>query len=94
MRIQTPLAAMTGDYDWEEVFRHANGETTAQSETHSPTPIPGSSVSGSVFGLNDVAELLGSVDGENDEDNWIVVGKLKDGRFFSITAGCDYTGWY
>lgn len=45
------------------------------------------------FTIDDVAEVLGSVDGEGDHGDWTAVLKLKDGRFGYVTAGCDYTGW-
>jgi len=45
------------------------------------------------FTQADVAELLGADEGENDGANWVVYGRLKDGRYFFISAGCDYTGW-
>lgn len=31
--------------------------------------------------------------GENDGAAWICFGTLKDGRWFRLAAGCDYTGW-
>lgn len=45
------------------------------------------------FAIDDVAEVRNAVEGENDGDEWIVWGKLKDGRWFYLKAGCDYTGW-
>lgn len=45
------------------------------------------------FTIEDVAEIIDYRDGENDEANWIMYGKLKDGRYFTLSAGCDYTGW-
>ena len=41
----------------------------------------------------DVAYIVARYDGYNDGDNWEMVGALKDGRWFYLTAGCDYTGW-
>lgn len=41
----------------------------------------------------DVAEVLAMDAGENDGANWLMVVKLKDGRFSFLSAGCDYTGW-
>lgn len=35
----------------------------------------------------------GGEDGENDGEEWLCVGRLKDGRWFILSAGCDYTGW-
>lgn len=41
----------------------------------------------------DVASIIAMEEGENDGANWIMIGKLKDGRYFWLSAGCDYTGW-
>jgi hypothetical protein len=45
------------------------------------------------FKIEDVATIENAVEGENDGDDWIIFGTLKDGRWFSLKAGCDYTGW-
>jgi hypothetical protein len=45
------------------------------------------------FSRWDVAEVLGLSEGENDGKNWLVYGRLLDGRYFFLSAGCDYTGW-
>ena len=45
------------------------------------------------FTFNDIQDVLGMSDGENDEQDWLLIGKLKDGRYFRLKAGCDYTGW-
>lgn len=45
------------------------------------------------FTREDVEKIFHSDEGENDEASWIMVGKLKDGRYFFLEAGCDYTGW-
>lgn len=45
------------------------------------------------FTIRDVAEVKAYANGHNDEDNWIGVFLLKDGRWAWLTAGCDYTGW-
>lgn len=45
------------------------------------------------FKIDDVKEIHGAIEGENDGDDWIIWGELKDGRWFSLSAGCDYTGW-
>lgn len=43
------------------------------------------------------ARLIATIErrraGENDGDHWLCVGTLTDGRWFSLTAWCDYTGW-
>lgn len=45
------------------------------------------------FTLDDIEHVEGSVEGENDEANWVAYGRLKSGKWFYLTAGCDYTGW-
>lgn len=45
------------------------------------------------FELSDVATILRDEEGQNDGDPWRAVGVLKDGRFFYLSAWCDYTGW-
>ena len=45
------------------------------------------------FDISDVALVMAAEEGENDGASWIMAGLLKDGRFFFLTAGCDYTGW-
>ena len=45
------------------------------------------------FGTDDVSEIIDYKQGENDGLNWIMYGRLKDGRYFALSAGCDYTGW-
>ena len=77
-----------GRGDWPEVFDYANG--TGGSPKATP---PGSSVSEVPFDCADVCEIIACQDGENDGPDWVMVGRLWDGRFFSIRAGCDYTGW-
>lgn len=41
----------------------------------------------------DVAEIIATDEGYNDGDRWLAVGRMKDGRYFFLSAGCDYTGW-
>lgn len=45
------------------------------------------------FTLDDVDTIEGESAGENDGPSWLVYGRLRDGRWFFIEAGCDYTGW-
>lgn len=81
------------DYDWREVFACSGDvEGVFNSADVRPAP-PTSSVSIAPFGRTDVSRVFGMVDGERDESDWLVWGRLKDRRFFFIAAGCDYTGW-
>lgn len=80
------------DYDWREVF----GDPGEYGSLGKPAPeaVPlGSPVDPSPFSREDVAEIHGIVLGENNGPDWICVGKLKDGRYFKASGGCDYTGW-
>lgn len=87
-------------YDWSSAFYEAqchtcgedSGDFLRESGKASPVP-PGSTVPDTGFSREDVAELFGIVDGENDESDWVCCGRLNDGRFFALRAGCDYTGW-
>jgi hypothetical protein len=40
-----------------------------------------------------VAEVLALREGFNDGPDWLCYGRLRDGRYFFVKAGCDYTGW-
>lgn len=58
-----------------------------------PHAVAGADVDTSPFARADVAEIIGMSDGEKDERSWVIAGRLEDGRWFSIRASCDYTGW-
>ncbi len=45
------------------------------------------------FSTSMIAKIHRAVEGENDGDSWECVGELHDGRWFFLTAWCDYTGW-
>lgn len=77
--------------DWAEVFGEGTGGNCTAIK---PQPQP-PSYSGSVetFNREDVSEIFKMEDGENDEKDWIIYGRLKDGRYFAARGGCDYTGW-
>ena len=45
------------------------------------------------FAVIEIEKVLTFVEGENDTADWILVAKLKDGRYGAVIAGCDYTGW-
>lgn len=79
------------NYDWAEVF----GEGTGGNCTPiNPQPaLPSYNGSLATFSREDVAEIFQQEGGENDGDEWIIYGRLKDGRYFSARGGCDYTGW-
>lgn len=43
--------------------------------------------------LEAVKHVFAMRTGENDGQDWLVAGTLEDGRYFFVSAGCDYTGW-
>ena len=77
--------------DWAEVFGEGNGGNCTPIN---PQPQP-PSYTGSLatFGREDVVEIFDMEVGENDGPDWIIYGRLKDGRYFCARGGCDYTGW-
>lgn len=67
------------NYDWEEAFKYGVLRACVGRVR--------------LFALDDVATIDRRVTGANDEVDWLATGKLKDGRTFSLRAGCDNTGW-
>jgi hypothetical protein len=90
MKIETTLDQMRspGDYDWRYVFAYADGDQASPSFV---PPTPGKD--GERFGLDDVAEVVASVEGENDGPNWAAIVRLRSGKHAYVEAGCDYAGW-
>lgn len=80
------------DYNWEEAFGYA-GEDGTCGQPDIREALPGSNVSLAPFRREDVVKIIGLREGENDGEDWLCAGKLKDGRWFFLAAGCDYTGW-
>jgi hypothetical protein len=78
------------DYDWAEVFGEGGGGNCTAID---PFVTEGDLVGKETFSREDVESIRGQVEGKNDGPDWIVWGKLKDGRYFLAYAGCDYTGW-
>lgn len=73
---------------WGYAFAYANGKR-AKPEV----AVPGLTTDTTPFDRADVKEIYGIDPGFNDGPPWICYGKLKDGRYFFLTAWCDYTGW-
>lgn len=48
---------------------------------------------GAKVGLDDVKHVDRWCEGENEESEWLMVGRLKDDRWFFVASGCDFTGW-
>jgi hypothetical protein len=68
--------------DWQEAFAYAD-----------PDKVIGTDVSRERFSIADVVSIHGMSEGENDGDEWVICGELRDGRHFVLRANCDYTGW-
>jgi hypothetical protein len=72
------------DYSWKEAFVYGSSVRSS----------PGTEgVGQSAIGIDDVTEVIAMQEGENDGPAWIMAGRVKDGRYFFLSAGCDYTGW-
>jgi hypothetical protein len=79
------------DYSWAEVFGEGSGgNCTSISPNRAPHDKKTSTVT---FSREDVKKIYGQVEGENDGPDWVVWGRLSDGRWFVARGGCDYTGW-
>lgn len=74
---------MRHDYNWREVFKYGA----------SPIGIEGYAGSTAGFDVDDVALVIASRYGHNDDASWLAAVKLLDGRYAYIEAWCDYTGW-
>ena len=84
------VPACVQGYDWREAFAYAGG---CGHGTANVRPVVGETANAMAFGRTDVAFIVAQDEGENDGANWVCFGKLYDGRWFSLSAGCDYTGW-
>ena len=85
-------------YDWEEAFKYATHKTFGYSDYPLPLPavpefVADHGIDLTPFTREDVVEIVRQVEGENDAADWELFGRLKDGRWFYLMAGCDYTGW-
>lgn len=79
-------------YDWKNVFAYASG-IPVWGESALPGAVGENPPAATAFGIDEVEEVLHAVEGENDGPSWVIVVRLKDGRFGCISASCDYTGW-
>lgn len=77
-------------YDWEEVFGEGSGGNCDWVIQVVP---PGSKVDSSGISRKKVVEIIAAVNGCNDEDDWVGLFLLDDGRYLVAEGGCDYTGW-
>lgn len=86
MKIEATIDDIKREYDWQEVFGEISGWGIQEVESLDGTPT-------TPVLRADVVEVLASVNGENDGDNWICIVRLADGRFACCEGGCSYTGW-
>lgn len=79
------ILTILNDYDWKYAFDFAG----------KPEWCVGSLATGvsDPVVIENVVELLAFEEGANDGPEWICLGRVKDGRYFFLSAGCDYTGW-
>lgn len=70
-------------YDWEQAF-----DVSDVRRAH-----PTGDVSLEGVSLSNVVKVVACVEGENDYAPWLALGRLRDGRWFHVSAWCDYTGW-
>ena len=84
------MLSQLDDYNWSEVFGEGHGGNCTSITPNTP---PNSSVDTSTFSREDVVKIHGQVEGEHNEQEWIVWGQLKDSRWFVARGGCDYSGW-
>lgn len=88
------MTKILDDYSWKEAFGFAGKEPDVYNNEKPERALPNDSdLSVDSFDRLDVKRIIALDEGENDEKNWLIVGELNDGRFFAISAGCDYTGW-
>jgi len=79
--------------DWKEAFKYGSPRVCESGHIHGPREAgPGSSLS-SPFQREDVNKVIAISEGENDGDSWLGVFRLHYGRFVSLRAWGDYTGW-
>lgn len=87
------MLAELDNYDWAEAFKYAGESGEYRSASPDIRKTLGVEVALTPFTRDDVVELIGIREGENDGASWKCAGRLSDGRWFFLEAGCDYTGW-
>jgi len=80
--MMTSVSNLVADYNWQEAF----GQAASNVESVDSAPK-------TTFSVDDIARIISAENGQNDEEEWVGVFELKDGRFVFVAAGCDYTGW-
>lgn len=82
------------NYDWHAAFAYAGEQGGGATCVKPPTACEGAGeVRVCPVTRYEVAEILAMSEGRNDEQDWLGLFRLHDGRFLYLEAGCDYTGW-
>lgn len=90
----TTVPVVLTSHDWREAFGAAGREsTTVNANVRRLIGHVQGDVSPEPFGRADVAWVVAIAEGQNDGPNWVCVGRLVRGEWFTVAAGCDYTGW-
>lgn len=83
--------------DWGEAFKYAEPKICEAGHQHThPEAVITGGVSITPFTQEDVEEIIAiHEDSEEGFGQWegVAVFKLKDGRYASLRAGCDTSGW-
>lgn len=79
------VAELRDDWNWKAAFECAMRDSIVGALGYIGSLAP--------FGVEDVAEVVASAEGSNDEESWVGAFRLNDGRFALVSAWCDYTGW-
>lgn len=78
------IQMVRNDSDWEEAFVYA--QNPYPSEVDKGIPLEPCLI-------GDIVQVIAAETGEIDRDRWVGVFKLKDGRYMTLSAWCDFTGW-
>lgn len=89
-----PLEDFQNNYDWTEAFAYADKPQHVDPAVRAKGPeAPFTLADVAAIFHADVAAIFHADEGINDELDWVCLGQLHDGRWFVLSAGCDYTGW-
>lgn len=81
------------DYDWKSALNEAVGGCYHYDYESSPDdPYKDLNAPAKEFAQN-MKRVIACVKGERDEDDWLALIEMQDGRVAWLRAGCDYTGW-
>jgi len=90
MSDETKLPKEIDDYDWQQIFEGSDNDAPY---TRGPTHVRTKKIVDVHYTRADVVRVIATSDGEADEREWVGLFEMRDGKFVSVRAGCDYTGW-